>query len=206
MRSLIGRGAALLALGAVAYWLHRPWRYLALIALAVYLVEWVKLKHRQETIYIVRQRRHRMANQLQVVMGWLELGAAEKARDILDGVLTQSIRETPWFHGLPTRWTYLLLQWDARAEARGLRIRWDGLETLVPSYRMAWMLHWRLAQAIDLADSPILVQIRGQRFRIALRSKSPKAPKGWLLGAQGLEFSWQSGRRPRMRGRSFFSS
>ncbi|MCY0900341.1 MAG: Spo0B domain-containing protein [Firmicutes bacterium] len=191
MKSFIGRGVILTALGAVAYELHRPWRFLALLAIAWYLLEWLKLRHRQRTIYIVRQRRHRMANQLQLVMGWLELGATQKAREALETLLAQDARETPWFHRIPSRWTYLLLHWDARAEAKGLRIRWEGLESLQPSYRMAWMLERRLAQAITLADSTVVVQVRGQRFRIAVETASRRAPRGWFPGNHGWEVTWQ---------------
>ena len=174
--------------------LHRPWRFLALLAIVIYVMGWTAFRHRQETIDIVRRRRHRLANQLQLVGGWLQLGAIAKAEESLAAILESEIAQTQWFRGLPSYWSYLFLRWDARAEDRAVAIRWEGLNDFFPSYRMSWMLDRRLREAMAITEMLMIVQLGEYRFRIRVDETPPHVPKGWVLTPNGVEVSWR-GRR-----------
>lgn len=205
MRGLIARITALLALGVVDYEVHRPWRLFVVLVIGIYIMEWVALRHRREGIRIIRQRRHRLANQLQLVTGWLQLGATAKAEEALQKLMDAEASQSMWFRGLPSHWSYLFLRWDARSEECGVTIRWDGLDTLSTTYRMAWILERRLAQAMRMTtETAILVQFRGERFRIHIAERPSRVPRGWLATPDGLEFVWGGGRRrtPISTGRS----
>ncbi len=185
MRGLFVRIGALLALGAVDYELHRPWRLFALAVLVLYAVEWTAFRHRRETIHIMRQRRHRLANQLQLVTGWLQLGASAKAEEALQALLDAETAQSRWFRGMPSQWSYLFMRWDARGEERGVIIRWSGLDSLVPTARLARMLERRLAQAMRMTGTAIDVQFRGSRFRIQIAESANRPPRGWFRVADG---------------------
>ncbi|WP_338055060.1 Spo0B domain-containing protein [Sulfobacillus harzensis] len=184
----------LLALGVVDYTLHRPWRLFVLLIIVLYVAEWAAFRHRREAIFIIRQRRHRLANQLQLVTGWLQLGAVQKAEEAMERLMIQEASQSRWFRHLPSHWSYLFLRWDARGEERGVVIRWSGLDTLAPSYRMAWILERRLREAIRMAQSTMTVDFAGEGFRIVVADAPRSVPRGWTLGPDGVAISWPSRR------------
>ncbi|AEJ38851.1 hypothetical protein TPY_0656 [Sulfobacillus acidophilus TPY] len=195
MRTALFRTIILLALGAAAYWVGRPWRLLALVALVGYVVQWTAFHHRRETIQIIRRRRHRLANQLQLVSGWLQLGAYPKAEESLAGLLDQEAQQSLWFRGLTTYWSYFFLYWDAQGEARGVMIQWSGLDQFVPSYRMGWILGRTLSQAMTMADGKILVGLTRQGFQVRVPGGQWVRRRGWQNGDSGPERHWRFGRR-----------
>lgn len=191
MKPFIFRVGALVALGAVDYLLNRPWRLVVLLAIVVYLIQWTAFQHRREAIHIVRQRRHRQANQLQLVAGWLQLGAANKAEEALKTLLDAESAQTQWLRGFPSRWSYLFLRWDARAEERGMEIRWENIRAATPTYLMAWMLEWRLSQAMRMTANRVRVDFQRNGFRIvAEMDELRSAPGGWHAVSDGLECRW----------------
>ena len=196
MKAFIFRIAALAALGTVDYLLDRPWRLLVFFVIVIYLLQWTAFQHRREAIHIVRQRRHRQANQLQLVAGWLQLGAVGKAEDALKALLDVEAAQAEWLRGFPSRWSYLFLTWDARAEEQGVILVWQKVQAVVPGYRMAWMLEWRLSQAMHIPASRVLVEFRGQAFRILAEIKgSYRVPRGWRPAPEGIECAWGRKRR-----------
>lgn len=202
MRTLTFRIVTLLALGVVDYTLHRPWRIFALVAIMLYVIEWTAFRHRRDIIFIARQRRHRLANQLQLVAGWLQLGATDKAEQALETLLASENHQSTWFRGLPSYWGYLFLQWDARGEAQGVLIGWQGIESLVPTYRMSWMLSYRLSQAIRIAEKRISVEFLGDDFRIYVPFGGGNRPWGWVRTVDGLEVHRRSKRATLKNGSS----
>lgn len=195
MKALVGRIVVLLALGAVDYTLHRPWRLFALLVIALYVLEWTAFRHRREALYIIRQRRHRLGNQLQLVTGWLQLGAKEKAEEALAGLMAQEASQSLWFRGKPSHWSYLFLRWDARGEERGVMLHWAGLDTMVPTYRMAWILERRLRDAMRIAETSIKVGFSGERFRILVAGAETPPGKSWVVTMDGAVTEWRAGRR-----------
>ncbi len=189
------RIAVLVALGAVAYRIDRPWRFLALVAVAAYLWQWTAFRHRREALRIVRQRRHRLANRLQVVAGWLQLGAVGRAEEALQSLLDAEGAQVEWFRGLPSHWSYFLVRWDARALERGLHLHWVGIDTLVPTYWMAWMMERRMQQAINMARTGLMVEFVGTGFRIHIPDRVPaRLPYGWQFSTNnGVECCWRLG-------------
>lgn len=197
MKGLIIRILVLLALGVAEYTLHRPWRLFVLVLMMLYGVEWTAFRHRRTAIHLVRQRRHRLANQLQLVTGWLQLGATAKAEEALEQLMEAESSQSLWFRGMPSHWIYLFLRWDARGEERGVLIHWAGLDRLIPGYRMAWILDRRLAQAMMMAETKIVVQFLGNRFRIRVPEYRGKRLRGWTEWSDGVECYWGSaGRLP----------
>ncbi|PSR22069.1 MAG: hypothetical protein C7B45_08135 [Sulfobacillus acidophilus] len=191
MRAWGFRIAVLVALGAVAYRIDRPWRFLALVAVAAYLWQWTAFRHRREALRIVRQRRHRLANRLQVVAGWLQLGAVGRAEEALQSLLESESAQVEWFRGLPSHWSYFLVRWDARALERGLYLRWVGIDTLVPTYWMAWMMERRMQQAMTMARTGLVVEFFGTGFCIHIPDRVPmRLPRGWQHGLEGVQCRW----------------
>lgn len=195
MRQLIIRLLILGALGVVDYRIHRPWRLVVLAVLLVYVVEWAGLRHRRVTIEIVRRRRHRLANQLQVVDGWLQLGSLSKAQQHLAEMMRGEAEQTLWFHKMPSYWGHALLAMDAAGEARGIRLRFQGLETVLPTYYLTWMVRGRLAKAMRMAEERIEVVFATEAFRIEvpLVQQDPqtvKRPRGWYVTVDGVAVDW----------------
>ncbi len=188
------RLAILLALGAVDYELSRPWRLFVVLATVVYLWQWTAFSHRREAIRVIRQRRHRLGNQLQLALGWLQLGNTARAEETLSLVMESERAQSQWFRHLPSRWTYLFLRWDSVAEERGIGIAWLGIPTLSPTYRMAWMLERRLSQAMDMVKTAVTIEFYGHGFRIYMADVVPgHLPPGWQAADPGIEYWW---RRP----------
>lgn len=192
MKGLWARIAVLIALGAVDYTLHRPWRFVALVGIVLYVVEWTAFRHRREAIHVIRQRRHRLANQLQLVTGWLQLGATAKAEEAMERLMAAEASQSLWFRGMPSHWSYLFLRIDAHAEQRGVTIQWVGIDTMVPTYRMAWILERRLTQAMRMAETSLTVEFAGERFRIWVGGTSGRLPRGWIRGLDGAMVSWSA--------------
>lgn len=190
-RTLVIRVLILLALGAAIYEEHRPLRLVAFIVLIAYIVQWVTFRDRREAITIVRRRRHRLANQLQLVSGWLQLGQVAKAEEALAALMASEGAQSLWFRGMPTRWCYLFMMWDARFEAIGIYLEWTGVQTLMPSYVMAWMLERRLRQAIRRPGvKQVSVEIEGKHFQVRASGDMDSFPRGWQETPQGWMVRW----------------
>ncbi len=196
MKGLIVRWTVLVALGAGDALLPSPWRLFAVGATVLYLIEWTALRHRVTTIRIVRLRRHRLANQLQLVGGWLQLGAVGKAEEALETLMKAEMQQSQWFRRMPSHWSYLFLRWDAASEERGVTIHWEGLDSLLPTYRMAWMLERRMAQAMRIAETAIWVQFRSQGFSIRVNEQRHPLPREWIVVDEGMQTDWPRGRTP----------
>lgn len=145
----------------------RPWRFFIWILTGVLTMEWTRAHVRREAVEIMRRQRHRLANRVQVVDGWLQLGQTLRAQNILQNWSGKLAEEGRWIQGLPIAWTYAILRLDACAEARGLIIGWTGIDDLKPGYLMLWMLDRSVRTAVTLAsDGVIEVVFAGSMFRL----------------------------------------
>lgn len=191
MNSVAVRVAILLALGAVDYELHRPWRLFVLLAMLLYVWQWTSLRDRRAAIRLVRQRRHRLANRLQLVVGWFQLGSYNNGHEALAQLLAEEASESRWFRDMPSRWVYLFLRWDGLAEERGMVIKWDDVDSLVATHSTAWMLEWRLSQALRLAAGALFVSFQGRGFRVVVAGPvARRLPRGWHAVSDGVETWW----------------
>ncbi len=158
------RLAVLLALGVGADKAHHLWRILFLMLLVLYLSQWVQMRGYAMVVDINRRQRHRYANQLQVISGWLQLGKYDRAERYVSE-MAAIIAQQGSVGRLPLRWAYSLVRLDALAERYGTMLLWEGLNTLEPRYWTLWGLDRALRQAIAIADGhPILVTFGGTSF------------------------------------------
>lgn len=189
MKNLAIRVPILLALGAGEILSPRPWRIFLLLGLLGYVVQWVNLMHMTRTVEIFRRRRHRVANQLQIISGWLQLGNGKKAEWQVDKFTDELIRQGQWFRGVSVRWGYTFLQLDSLAEQKGLMMEWINVETIIPSYQMLRMLRRAVGYAMVIGEEKIAIQFEGASFQITIYS-----PVQAVSGVRGMTwFQTESG-------------
>ena len=185
------RLVVLLALGVVDYEVHRPWRLIVLLVMLLYVWQWTAAHYRRETLRGIRQRRHRLANRLQLVGGWLQLGSLENGEEALNRIVVEQSRQSEWFQRWPAWWVYQMVRWDSLAEERGIAIQWDGGASLSPTRVMAWMLDWRLSQAMHMADKSLQVVFQGRGFRVTVTGGAGhQLPWGWHPSVDGPHTWW----------------
>ena len=127
------RFAVLLALGVGADRAHHLWRVFFLLLLVVYIWQWARMRGYAATVEIHRRLRHRYANQLQVISGWLQLGKSERANQYLWEVALKSVQQVT-LGKLPLRWVFALVWLDALAERYGTMLWYEGIESLVSTF------------------------------------------------------------------------
>ncbi len=101
----------------------------------------------------VRSQMHEFANQLQVALGWLQLGRAEEARRALQDTAAWLAAGERLLSVLPAEWACLLLVADAKARRRGMELSWKlpELGGWVPSRELLLCLGQLLDGAIEAA-------------------------------------------------------
>lgn len=191
------RLAVLLALGVGADRAHHLWRVFFLLLLIIYAWQWATMRGYAATVEIHRRQRHRYANQLQVISGWLQLGKSERANQFLWEVALKSVQST--VGKLPLRWAFTLVRLDALAERYGTILWYEGLESLEPRYWALWGLNRAVRQAILIADgNPILVVFFRTSFIVRVQGIKRLPTKHimgvrWVWDEHTLTGSW--GRR-----------
>ncbi|MBX5466833.1 MAG: hypothetical protein K6U14_04965 [Firmicutes bacterium] len=145
--------------GAGSYWLPRPWCLLAALAGMGWAWGWTRWQGVFEAVAWARRLRHRTANQLQVVAGWLELGQAGRAEAALAGVNRCLAEETGRWSGLDPLRAYVLLEVEHWAEARGVRCRWEGrLGPELSWWGLMW-LRYAVARVLPVAGETLDVRV-----------------------------------------------
>ncbi len=79
---------------------------------------------RRDTVWILRRLRHRQANQLQVIQGWMQLNRSDRAAEQVAEVIARLGEEGQWYRDLPLSWLYTVLIVDMLAESKGIRCQW----------------------------------------------------------------------------------
>jgi hypothetical protein len=142
--------AALLAWGAGDVLLSRlPWPYgaAAILAWALAGLALLMTLVLAEVSTTIRSHRHRMANRVQLVSGWLQLDRADEAERAVGSLLEGA----EWFASLAP-WGRVTMWWIAgRADRLGLEVRWP--EAPAPSGRPLVAGLYMLAAALDVAAS-----------------------------------------------------
>ncbi len=152
-----------MTLGAGAFASPPSWRILFLLLFGLYIMVWVRLSAQAESVEIVRRYRHRYANHLQVISGWLQLGHSERAEQYLMEHALTSVHPGI-FRGLPLRWTYQMVVLDAYAESLGRMILWVNPEQIAGTYMMLWKMRLVLRTVIPQAKGNITVRFEPRRF------------------------------------------
>ncbi len=160
---LVVRIVILMALGAGAFASPPSWRILFLMLFGIYIMLWVRLSSQAQSVEIVRRYRHRYANHLQVVLGWLQLQQSERAEQYVTEHALSSLHPGI-FRGVPLRWTYQMIALDAYAESLGHMIFWVNPEQISGSYTMLWKMRSVLRTLIPQASGNITVRFESRRF------------------------------------------
>ncbi|MCL4351665.1 MAG: Spo0B domain-containing protein [Firmicutes bacterium] len=198
MRHTAIRLAVLLALGVGADGAHHLWRVFFLILLVGYTWQWARMRGYAVAVDIHRHQRHRYANQLQVISGWLQLGNSERANQYLWEVGLKSVQQGA-LGKLPLRWTFTLVRLDALAERYGTMLWYEGIESLEPRYWALCGLNRAVRQTILIADgNPILVVFNRTSFMVRVQGIKRLPTKHimgvrWVWDEHTLTGSW--GRR-----------
>ncbi len=173
-------------LGTGSYLAPRPWRLMLLALLVMAVVAVGRWHHRRTLVTIVRRLRHRQANQMQVIQGWLQLGRTNRVEEYVGRVTERIGEESRWYRDLPLSWLYSVLALDALAESRGIRCQWH-----ISRMRPAWLTLYRfqhsVGRAIDSAGSSLDVHLDDHGFVVSL--PDPKAVPRVRLGVR----VWQQG-------------
>lgn len=90
-------------------------------------------------VRVVRARRHAAVNRLQVAMGWLQLGRADRAAEALVGWCRQLEAEGALLRRWPPDTAAAYLRWLAECEEAGLEVVWR--TPPVPAERAAVPAH-----------------------------------------------------------------
>lgn len=182
VRQTTVRVMILLALGVGDDLFPRSWRLLFFGVAIIYVALWVSLTERRRAVDLVRRFRHRYANHIQVVSGWLQLGETARAEQYLDQVITATAQDALAGKGLSIRWTYWFLRLEGEAEAHAVTIAWSGRERFLPSWGLAWMLRRALREAIAIAAGTVVVELGAKGFQVAVLTpvRAPAAGK-WGL-------------------------
>lgn len=179
MRRAAVRLLVFLALGIGELYTPSPWRFFLFVGLFVYFAEWLGLRSRIRLIEVARRQRHRTANQMQVLSGWLQLGMVERADEYLDQMMEQSRSQGLWFRGFPSQWSYMFLLLDAEAEFRAIQLTWEGLESVRPTRGFSWMIQMVVRQAMDVAEGTIQVRLSDHTLMVRVPG-AQNTPKNWM--------------------------
>ena len=177
---------AVIIVGAGGYWAPRPWRILLLVALVLVVMMIDRWQHRRQVVTTLRRLRHRQANHLQVMQGWLQLGRVNRAEDYIHSVNEHLAEEGRWYRELPLSWLYAVLMLDVLAESRGVRCQWH-ISRVRPARIRLFRFERSVRTAILNAGSAMDVHLDDQGFVISLLD--PKAVPRTQMGVK----VWQQG-------------
>lgn len=183
-----------LALGVGSFLSPHFWRVVFLALFAAYTAGSVRLIDQSEAVDMIRRYRHRYANHLQIISGWLELEKFSRAERYLSEHALSSVQPGV-FQGLPLRWVYRMMALDATAEAAGAEIRWESPENNPGTYTMLWKLSAVLKEVIPAASGVITVTFVHGGFRVqagGIKSRPQKHIIGvrWQQERDGLDAFW----------------
>ncbi len=139
------------------------WRVVFLVLFGGYTALTARIAAQTQTVEMIRHYRHRYANHLQIVSGWLELNKLQKAADYISGRAMLSVQPGV-YRGLPMRWVHRMMALDSQAEAAGQEIRWEHPELNNGTYMMMWRLSSVMREVIGASSGLITVEFGGRGF------------------------------------------
>lgn len=103
----------------------------------------------EQTVSMLRSQRHSMMNHLQVILGWLQLGRPERARQYLETLASRMAGEGEAIRQAPAATALVMLTLGLEAETHGVQLDWrvcgpvppasdDELEVLAARVREAF--------------------------------------------------------------------
>lgn len=166
-------------LGAGAVVLPRPWRVLMVLGLVLSLVTISMQARMQASTEMIRRHRHRLANRLQVVGGWLELQHPDRARAAL-ALLTESLSaEGARDVVLPVPWRYTAWEVETQAEAKGMIIDWNITGPPPTGWWAWWMFRTVALVATRLGAGNIAIKLGPTGFTIGVPAPVQPWPVFW---------------------------
>lgn len=203
MKSTVIRLAILLALGVGADRAHHLWRIFFLALLVLYLIQWIQMRGYAAAVEIHRRQRHRFANQLQVISGWIQIGNVDRADRYLTDVAMRALEQGS-LSKMPLRWAYALVRLDTQAERLGTIILWQSAGHPEYPYRMLWSLDRTIRQTLLIADgNPVQVTFLGSSFEVRVDGIK-RLPSKHIMGVRWYQDNQTViglfGRRPKSLG------
>jgi hypothetical protein len=145
----------------------------------------------------VRAQRHRLANRLQVVDGWLQLGRPDQALHPLGEVLAELAGQGRWLGPLPwwCEWAAFQLETEAERAGIALQFAYGDLPTTTATVRTLWVL-WAVLRRARVRAGKVAVVVDGSAFRITVEGDAgpPKRVAGLKVEAVagGWRVAWPS--------------
>ena len=198
----------IIALGAGSYMAPRPWFVIPLILMVAAIVAMERWRVRREVVTALRRLRHRQANHMQVIDGWLQLGRTERAAEYVREASVRIGQEGAWYRELPLSWLYSVLVLDLLAESRGIRCQWH-ISPLAPDLA-GWIRFRRsVRSAIMHAGAAMDVHLDQHGFVISLPDPKsvPRPGCGVSAWQQGdtIVLIWRAAGQARQRRRPTLS-
>jgi hypothetical protein len=176
------RVALFIALGVGSVWGPVFWRVVFLLLFSGYTALTVRLADQAQTVEMIRHYRHRYANHLQIISGWMELHKPDKAADYITQRALLSVQPSV-FRGLPMRWIHRMMALNSSAEAAGQEIRWEHPERNPGTYMMLWKLSAVLREVISASSGIITVKFEERGFYVVADGIMPGLRKH-IIGVQ----------------------
>ncbi|MCY0908396.1 MAG: Spo0B domain-containing protein [Sulfobacillus thermotolerans] len=194
LSAVVLRLAIFIALGVGSYLSPHFWRVVFLLLFAAYTASTVRVADQAQAVEMIRRYRHRYANHLQIISGWLELEKVSRAERYLADHAMSSVQPGV-FQGLPLRWVYKMMALEALAEASGAEIRWVQAHKSGGSYWMLWKLSAVLRSIIPYAQGVITVTFFRRGFHVeteGMKHLSHKHIRGvfWRHHDNRLDVMW----------------
>ncbi len=163
------------SLGAGSYWAPRPWRMMLLVLVVLILTALHRWRARRDAVWVLRRLRHRQANQLQVIQGWMQLNRSDRAAEQVAQVIARLGEEGNWYRELPLSWLYTVLMVDVLAESKGIHCQWHIAGE--PGWAARLRFRAAAARAVNNAGAALDIHLDAQGFSISL--PDPKSLPGW---------------------------
>lgn len=169
----------LLILGAGSFWLPRPWCVLLWCVMAPGLATVTRRRERLIAVAALQRHRHRTANQLQLVGGWLEMDNAQLVIEHLERMLADIADEGAREASVSPMWAYVIWVADGQAETRGTRCLWQ-VRGGCPRFPWdRWIFEHAFLDALKAARGMMTVRLYADGFCIELDHPLHRPAGGW---------------------------
>lgn len=129
-----------------------------------------------------RASRHNFMNDMQVIMGWLQLQQPDRALDHIKDMVEQFRHDADQMASLPHAWAPYLWPWISLARHRGVAVdfKMEAAATAVPGRVSLAGLRARLGAVLAGADgagvASVTIVLRGSEFAVISRGRDEDLP------------------------------